>query len=133
MRSASGARQSTLARDAFSLAHFPLLCGIIGVAAAIEESIAHPNDPLPLTGRAALGVGLLLFTGGSALAEWRAAAFPGRRAALGVVTALAVLLVAAVHPWVSLTLAVAGTLALVLAGASAGAARGPDLEPSGAS
>ena len=61
-----------MARDVFSLAHFPMLCGVIAFAAAIEEALAHPADPLAFEGRLALAIGLVLFVGGMAAATWRA-------------------------------------------------------------
>ena len=61
----------SLARDAYSLGHFPMLVGIIGFAVAIEELVAHPADPLPGAVVVALGAGIGLFVGFSALAYWR--------------------------------------------------------------
>jgi low temperature requirement protein LtrA len=105
-----GAEQSTLARDVFSLAHFPMLCGVVAYALAVEEAIAHPGDPLPLEVRAALAVGVALFVGGMALAMWRAT----RRLLLArvIVTAaaaIAVLAVTSVAPSVTLAIALVGT------------------------
>jgi low temperature requirement protein LtrA len=67
LESSRGAEQSTMARDVYSLVHFPMMCGIIAYAVAVEEAIAHPVDPLPLYSRVALAVGLALFVGGMAL------------------------------------------------------------------
>ncbi|MCU0505430.1 MAG: low temperature requirement protein A [Chloroflexi bacterium] len=61
-------RLGPLARDAFSFAHFPLIAGIVGFAAAIEETVLHPDDPMPAAVLAALGVGVALFVASSALA-----------------------------------------------------------------
>jgi low temperature requirement protein LtrA len=116
MRETSGARQSTLARDAFSLAHFPMLCGIVGVAAAIEASIAHPEAPLEAGWRLALGTGVFLFLGGSALAAWRAhGRLPLARTVLGGATAAAVFALATVPPWGSLIVAILGVASLAVA------------------
>lgn len=60
-----------LARDAYSLAHVPLIGGVIGFAAAVELIVAHPNEPAPPEVLAALAVGIVLFVGSSALAYWR--------------------------------------------------------------
>lgn len=68
----SGATLSSMARDVFSLLHFPMLCGVIAYALAIEEVIAHPSEPLAVTGRLALAIGLIFFVGGMATAIWRA-------------------------------------------------------------
>ncbi len=67
-----GAAQSVLARDAYSLLHFPLIGGVIGVAVGIEAMVAHPGDPLDIGPLVAFTVGLLLFVG-SGTASWRVA------------------------------------------------------------
>ena len=61
-----------VARDAFSLAHFALVCGIVGFAVAVEEIVAHPDEPLHDEVALALGAGVTLFVGFSAFALWRA-------------------------------------------------------------
>jgi low temperature requirement protein LtrA len=60
-------RRGPVARDAFSLAHFPLIGGIVGFAVAVEESVLHPADPMTAPVLAALGVGVALFVCCSAL------------------------------------------------------------------
>ena len=60
-------RLGPLARDAFSLAHFPLIGGIVGFAAAIESIAAHPDEPAPAAVLASLGIGVTLFVACSAL------------------------------------------------------------------
>jgi low temperature requirement protein LtrA len=65
--SADGQRLGPLARDAFSLAHFPLIGGIVGFAVAVEETVVHPTDPMTGPVLAALGVGVALFVACSAL------------------------------------------------------------------
>ena len=56
------------ARDVYSFSHFPLIFGVIGFAIGIEEAIAHPKDPYSLPGALALGLGVALILGGTALA-----------------------------------------------------------------
>ena len=60
-------RLGPLARDAFSLAHFPLIGGIVGFAVAIELIAAHPDEPAPAAVLASLGIGVTLFVACSAL------------------------------------------------------------------
>jgi low temperature requirement protein LtrA len=60
-------RNGPLARDAFSLAHFPLIAGIVGFAVAIEEIGAHPEEPASAAVLASLGIGVSLFVASSAL------------------------------------------------------------------
>lgn len=113
MASCFGSVRSRLARDGYSLLHFPMVCGIIAFATAIEIVAAHPSEPLAFSGRLALAAGLLLFVGGMAVAMWRATC--GRlwpRAILIAVTAAAVMAVEAVPPIVTLAIAFAGVAAV---------------------
>jgi low temperature requirement protein LtrA len=64
--------RSQMARDTFSVLHFPLLCGVIAMAAATEAALAHPDEPLALDVRVALGAGAVLYVCGTAAAIWRA-------------------------------------------------------------
>jgi low temperature requirement protein LtrA len=60
-------RMGPLARDAFSLAHFPLIGGIVGFAVALEEIGKHPDEPAHAAVLASLGIGVALFVASSAL------------------------------------------------------------------
>jgi low temperature requirement protein LtrA len=107
-----GARQSEMARDAFSLIHFPLLFGVILYAAAIEQAVLHPDHHLGFASRLGLGTGIALFVGGTGLALWRCGArFPWVRVAGPVA-----LLVVFVPPFAGLP-ATAFGLALAAVGA----------------
>jgi low temperature requirement protein LtrA len=114
LASRAGARQSTMARDVFTLAHFPMACGIVGWAAAVEEAMAHPGGPLPLPWRLALAGGLTLFLGAMVVAMRRA---DGRwllpRALVTAGTAALVLAVPGA-PAVALGVALAGVAAVAL-------------------
>lgn len=105
--------RSCLARDAFSLLHFPMVLGVIALAAGIEAAIAHPAEGLHTPHRIALAAAMVLFPGGTHLAIWRAT---GRllvpRAAITVATAVALIVVPGVAPWVSLAIAFAGVAAI---------------------
>jgi low temperature requirement protein LtrA len=103
------AQQGRTARDVYSLYHFPMLCGIVAYAVALEEAIAHPGEPLPGSGRAALALGLLLFVGGTALAMWRATCGrPVTRVAIIVTTSAALYAMGEQPAFVSLAVALAG-------------------------
>ncbi|HEY3385799.1 MAG TPA: low temperature requirement protein A [Saprospiraceae bacterium] len=67
-----GIDQSSMARDVFSLFHFPMVCGLIIYAYAIEQAMLHPKDPLTLEGRIALSVGVGLYAISIVIAYWRA-------------------------------------------------------------
>lgn len=72
LASVQGADRAKMARDVYSLLHFPMLCGAIAFAAIVESVIEQPTDSLSLASRAALAAGLVLFVGGMAVAVWRA-------------------------------------------------------------
>ena len=59
---AAGDSQGVVARDAYSLGHYPMIVGIVLFAAAAEEIVAHPGDPLGDFTRllVALSVGLAM-------------------------------------------------------------------------
>jgi low temperature requirement protein LtrA len=56
-----GASQSAMARDTFSLFHFPMICGLIIYAYAIEEAMLHAGEPLTIEGKTALATGIFLY------------------------------------------------------------------------
>ena len=92
-----GSARSRLARDAFSVMHFPMLCGVIAMAAATETVLAHPELPLATDLRIALGGGALLFICGTAAAIWRATGrAPLWRSVLALAAAGAVIAVGAI-------------------------------------
>jgi low temperature requirement protein LtrA len=103
LRQSAGNTRSRLARDVFSVMHFPMLCGVIALAAGTEEALAHPDELLAVSVRVALGAGAMLFVCGTGLAIWRAT---GRtmvwRGVLAPVGAAVVLGVGTV-PWVAMT------------------------------
>ena len=112
---ASGAEQTRMGRDVFSLLHFPMLCGVIAYAFVVEEIVAHPGEALALDGRIALAAGLVLFVGGMAVAIWRATQRVLRpRVVLTLGTAVVVVLVSGVSGQLSLVIALAGILIIVV-------------------
>ena len=58
---APGREQNELARDAYSLLHFPMVAGIVLAALGLKTTLAHVGDPLHVVPAAALvgGVGAL--------------------------------------------------------------------------
>jgi low temperature requirement protein LtrA len=66
LEAAEGNARSMLARDAYSIIHFPMLPGVIAFAATVEHTLGHASDPLGLAGRAPLAPSVLLFVGGMA-------------------------------------------------------------------
>jgi low temperature requirement protein LtrA len=115
LASSEGASRAMMARDAFSLAHFPLICGVIAYAAAVEQAIAHPLEPLRLEARVSLGLGIFLFISGMAFAMWRTTfGSPLGRTIAAAVTAIAVVAWAGAPPWLTLTLSFIGILVVIV-------------------
>lgn len=111
---ADPAQIGPIARDAYSLSHFPLICGIIGFAVAVEEIVLHPDRPAEPAVIASLAVGIALFVGSSALAFWR---ITGQvltaRLVVTAVTVAVVALLAGAHPVWPLAAVAVGLLAVI--------------------
>lgn len=112
---AAGRDVGRLTRDAYSFGHFPLICGIIGFAVAVEEILLHPDTPASGAVVASLAVGIALFVGASTFAYWRTV---GRlltlRVAVLAATILAVVVVAGADPVWTLVAVAAGLLVIVV-------------------
>jgi low temperature requirement protein LtrA len=107
-----GIARSALARDMFSVLHFPMLCGVVAIAVATAEALAHPGRVLATDLRLGLGGGAVLFVCGTAAAVWRAT---GQlriwRCVLAVITAGGVVAIPAL-PW--LTMAVLAVMLVAI-------------------
>ena len=113
--SSEGAERGLMARDAFSLMHFPMLLGVIAFAFAVEEVVAHPDEPLSFAIRLSLALGLTLFAGGMVAAIWRATGTTlWTRATVILISAAAILLVVNVSPQVTLAIAFVGIVGLAI-------------------
>ena len=111
----SSASEGILARDAFSLLHFPLIGGVIGVAVGFEEMVLDPDQHLETAGIVALGLGLVLFVGGGA-AAWARAGKQLLLPRLGVLVLLviALFLAADAQPPVVLTIVAVAIAAIAV-------------------
>lgn len=58
-------------RDAYSLAHFPLVGGIVGFAIAADLMVLHPTGPVEAPAIAALAIGITLFMTATVFSYWR--------------------------------------------------------------
>jgi low temperature requirement protein LtrA len=85
-------RRGNLARDLFTLGHLPIVAGTVAFAAAVEEALLHPEEPLGSFGVAALAVGPALFLGGFVAGNFRATGRVLVERAIGIVAAVAVAL-----------------------------------------
>lgn len=89
IRQRDQADRTHLARDVYSILHFVVVFGVVLLAVAVEEAVAHPHEALPAGGSLALAGGVVLFVGGTAAALRRSGnALSGRRLViLGAVAA----------------------------------------------
>ncbi len=88
------ADKGRLARDVYTYGHMPIVAGVIGAAAALEEITLHPKDPLPEEFRVMMFIGLLLFFGGVGISVFRAYRVIARERIVGGVLTVALLLLA---------------------------------------
>ena len=71
LKATTGIARSRLARDAYSLAHYPLVAGVILFAVGTEELLAHPDVALASPERWALVGGLMLFLASQSIMVFR--------------------------------------------------------------
>jgi low temperature requirement protein LtrA len=112
---AQGRMRSMLARDVYSIIHFPMMLGVIAYAATVEHALGHPSDPLSTSGRALLAASVVLFATSMELALRRA----GQRVHLArrllpILTAVVVFFLAAVPAVISLAMVLLGLTFLVM-------------------
>jgi low temperature requirement protein LtrA len=115
LETSQGPEKTHIARDVYSLLHFVMLLGVIAYAFAVEESVAHPGEPLAIESRLSLAIGLLLFVGGMAMAIWRATKkvlVP--RLILILATSLTILMVSGVPAVISMGIAFTGILLIAI-------------------
>lgn len=71
LKRVSGVEEARMARDAYTIGHYPLVAGVVLFAVGMEELLAHPADALPDPARWALIGGLILFFLSIAWSAWR--------------------------------------------------------------
>jgi low temperature requirement protein LtrA len=112
------------ARDVYSLAHFPIIGGVIGIAAAVEDAVHHPGEHLTMPRRGGVGGRSGLFVGGVGLTLLRA------RRRMPVLRAVVVVALLALLPLLTAWPAAALTLVAIVAGVVAVFERAPLTAPS---
>jgi len=80
LKNATGIDQGRMARDAYTLAHYPIVAGVILFAVGTEELLAHPEVALDDAARWAFIGGLMMFLAAqSAMVRRVAGALTGER------------------------------------------------------
>jgi low temperature requirement protein LtrA len=125
IRQRNQAARSHLARDVYSILHVVVVFGVVLLAVAVKEAVAHPHEALPAGGSLALAGGVVLFVGGTVAALRRSGtALSGRRLViLGAVAAGVWLTHGAPVSW-SLLVVALGLLLLGAAERATGTRRG---------
>ena len=102
-----------VARDSFSMFHYPMLLGIIGVGAVVEEGIVHPEEPFHIETRVALAVGIALFVVGMGAAIKRAGgSWHIPRIIVSAIVAVAVVFVSDVDAYVTILIGLVGLIVI---------------------
>ena len=84
-----GRVQNELARDAYSIIHFPLVAGIVLLAFGLKKTLEHVDDPLQTIPAAALVGGVALYLIALVAFRWRLVHTIGWQRLAGAVAALA--------------------------------------------
>lgn len=71
LRRADAHSVGRLARDVYSLLHYPMILGIVFYAVSLEEAFHHPNDPMEPVVAVLFVVAVGLFLLAQAVATWR--------------------------------------------------------------
>jgi len=101
-----GQVQNEMARDGYSLLHFPIVAGVVLVALGLEHVLGHVDGPLDAVASVALGGGLALFVLGQVAFKERMTGLLSRQRVLaGLVLLLAIPIFRVVDGWVSLGMA----------------------------
>jgi low temperature requirement protein LtrA len=103
-----GREQNELARDSYSIIHFPLVAGIVLAAFGLKKTIEHVGDPLDSVPAAALVGGVAVYLLGHVAFRWRQVHSLSRQRLLAALASLLLYPVALAVPAIA-------TLALVLA------------------
>jgi low temperature requirement protein LtrA len=86
LRQADAQETGRLARDVYSLLHYPMILGIVFYAVSLEEAFHHPNDPMETVVGVLFVVSVGLFLLAQAVATWRCWRTYLYERVLGVVT-----------------------------------------------
>jgi low temperature requirement protein LtrA len=86
---APGREQNELARDAYSILHFPLVSGIVLLAFGLKKTLEHVDDPLKTIPAVGLVGGVALYLLALVAFRWRMVHTLGRQRLAGAVAVLA--------------------------------------------
>lgn len=108
-------RKAQLARNAFSFMHFPIICGIVGIAIGFEKILSHPSHLLTFEVAISFSIGIILFlcsTGAALYMASKVLLLP--RFVLAVLIMVGILFSVGQEPVVALLIAVVGFIFIVI-------------------
>jgi low temperature requirement protein LtrA len=109
-----GQVQNEMARDAYSLLHFPVVAGVVLVALGLEHVLAHVTEPLDDVSSVVLAGGVALFLLGQVAFKYRLSRqFSYHRIVVAACYLAAIPLFRVVDAWAALTIAAVAAWALV--------------------
>ena len=109
-----GQVQNEMARDAYSLLHFPVVAGVVLVALGLEHVLAHVTEPLDDVSSVVLAGGVALFLLGQVAFKYRLShQFSYHRIVVAACYLAAIPLFRVVDAWAALTIAAVAAWALV--------------------
>jgi low temperature requirement protein LtrA len=101
-----GREQNEMARDGYSLLHFPIVAGIVLVAFGLHHALGHVSEPLDAIAAVAVGGGLAVFLAGQVGFKRRTVGTVSRPRIVGGLVALAAIpLLRTVDAWAGVLLA----------------------------
>lgn len=103
----TGQPRGRFARDFYTFGLFPLVVGIVYFAVGLEEVVSHPDEPLSMVNRFAMGAGVALVLLGIVVGKWR-----GQRLVRGEMLLAAALLLALA--WIGLPMSALAFSLLVI-------------------
>jgi low temperature requirement protein LtrA len=110
-----GKEQNELARDSYSIIHFPLVAGIVLAAFGLKKTLEHVGDPLDSVPAAALVGGIAMYLLGHVAFRWRQVHSLSRQRTLAALVAVLLYFLAVTVPaLVTVTLVLGLLCALIV-------------------
>ena len=111
----SNAELTALARDVYSLLHFPVLCGVVAIAVTLSDAVANPSATLSTRTTVALALGLLSFVAALEVIHRRATGdWIWQTVVICAITSVAIILARPLAPFAPLVVAVTGLAGIAL-------------------
>ena len=114
-KAAEGAERNRIARDSYSLLHYPMVAGIVLVALGMKKTLGHTGDPLKIVPAFALLGGTALYLLAHVAFRWRNLHTLNRQRLVGAAVLLALLPLGVELPALAMLSILAVLLAVLIA------------------